>query len=249
VLRDEGMYPPIPNDSQSPVLVLGDGQFEMVPGLLVRLGRSPTATVTIGRNDPALSRTALQFYALSGAVQALNAGNIPVSLSIEGGTYLTLSPGSGPQPLPTGCRGTVLIRAGTDHEIGFSVQGSPAAGPPSDPDLDDKEPTTANLTEILGLHEREILVLAAFAEPRLLDRRLDKTSIPTSASVAERFGMTMKELEKVIDSLAVKLTRYVPGLLGSNAGRARYRRQLMVSYALDHGIVIISTLKALPSRS
>jgi hypothetical protein len=107
------------------------------------------------------------------------------------------------------------------------------------------EATTASLRDLIGLTEPEIRMLVALCEPRLRNPREQAFVVPTTAEVCGRLGISPKRAEDLVDSLSVKLSRHVGGIIGNNEGRAVTRRHRIAAFALDTRCVTVADLRLL----
>lgn len=218
------------------------------PESKVEIGRSPRADLPVvqASRDLVVSRVAAVVGpSLLGALLA-NSGSMPLDLEIDGGTSITLAPGSAPLVIPTGARGVIWLKGQEDYAVPFALEGPTAAPLDLEPRPSHTGRGTSDLATMIGLTAPERRLLAAMAEPRLQDPRLGETVIPTSAELAQRLGRSEKQLEKTLDSLAQKLEPYIEGLIGSNdRGRATARRYRIVSYAIDRRLVDMTDVQHL----
>jgi hypothetical protein len=94
------------------------------------------------------------------------------------------------------------------------------------------ETSTVELRDLFGLNRNELRMLVALCEPQLRDTRLEYFVVPSAAEVCSRLQISAKQGEDLVDRLTQKLAPHVPGLIGSNAGRAVNRRHRIAMFAL-----------------
>lgn len=236
--------------SAEPVLVVvhQGASYEARPGTNLTFGRGRTATIRIGADDPAMHRRAGSFRWLDGHWQVHNDGSrCALEVIIDGGLEAHISAGAHPFIIPPGSHGVVSILMPVPHDLAFATPPSPKPPyVPSEEEQDDSaEVSTDGLRYLLGLSDAETRMLVALCEPRLRNPRLKDYEIPSSAALCARLDLNSKKVEDLVDGLALKLSRHVPGLIGSNTGRAVNRRQRIAAFALDTRCVTVSDLRLL----
>jgi hypothetical protein len=231
------------------LIVVHDGQsVEARSGSHVVFGRGSSCTVRVGVNDQTMHRRAGSFQWHDGRWQVHNDGSrCLLEVDVDGGFQARIAAGSDPLILPPGAYGSVRILVLNPVTLGFAtppIEPIHTSASPIDENCEDV--VTSDLRELLGLTPQEVQMLTALCEPRLRNPRVQSFVVPTSSEVCARMQITNKRAEDLVDSLSVKLSSYVGGVIGSNDGRATTRRQRIAAFALDTRCVTVADLKCLP---
>ncbi len=226
--------------------VAGDQGATAPVGGSVSFGRSTLATLKLdsSHSDTSLSRMAGVVQSSDGSWQVVNtASRTALAVDIDGGLSATLAPGAWPLRLPTPCTGRLKVQTVRLYVVELAVTGVlsrielPSPG---------DETTTASVADSLELTEREHQFLAALAEARLLQPDVGAWKVPPTTQMQDRLGLTAKQIEGLINSITLKFSQYVDGLIGSNSGRANTRRHQLVDFAIRSGCVARHDLAGLP---
>ncbi len=211
-----------------------DFTYSAEPGDDISFGRGARATIKIDPNDRHLHRRTGSFRWSSGGWELHNDGDTAtLAVDILGGLEAKIPPGSHSLILPRGATGAVRILTPTSYLLAFTTPESDVSEGAHPLAEDDLEGLTMDPRSGLGLTEKEVQMLVALCEPRLLDPQLPAFTIPTTKDICARLGISTKRAEDLVDSLVNKLAPYVEGLSGSNDGRAVNRRHRIAAFALD----------------
>ncbi len=223
-------------------VIFGDQEVRSA-GQEISFGRSTDASLKLDRAeaDRSLSRFAgTASFADNQWVLTNTASQGRLEVLIDGGAQAVLDPGTAPFPLPPPCHATLRVRTVKDYVLDVIVQGE---------FLDIRLPeaeggtTTVNVADYLELTDRERLFLAALAEPRLTNPHAQAWTIPSTEALRERLDLSAKQIEKLLDSLAIKMQPYLGDLIGSNSGRSNTRRFQIVDFAIRTGSVTVGDLR------
>ncbi len=173
-------------------------------------------------------------------------GNVGTAIAMQvadgdGQSYTRLAPGAS-VPIAFPWTKVTFEAGGASYELDIRIEGSV-------PDLEldglDREFSEATETAVsIALSDDQRLLLTALAESRL--RPTGDDALPTNRQVASRFDWTITKFNRKLDSLCRKFSRAgVRGLQGTSDGVARDRRQRLVDYVLDAGIIGVDDLTRL----
>lgn len=230
------------------VVVHDQVSYGAQPGMDLTFGRGRSATIRLGVEDPSMHRRAGSFRWVDGRWELHNDGaRCVLDAELDGGFEARIAAGASPLILPHGAYGTVHVLTPTPRVLAFATPPAPRPRfvPDHEEEEDPHEASTAGLRAILGFSDGETRMLVALCEPRLRRPRSKVYDIPTTAELCERLGVSAKKVEDLVDGLALKMSRHVPGLIGSNAGRAVTRRQRIAAFAIDTRCVTVSDLRLL----
>jgi len=216
----------------------------------ISFGRSVSCTIKLdaGRPDPQLSRIMGTFRREVDLWLLYNdSDRLDLEIDVDGGLLSVIRPGAWPVTLLPGSAGRVTVQTTRQHVVTFSVSPDPSrllSGIAVDPLTG--EPTTEAMATALKLNKTERTMLAALCEARLRNHRAGPWVVPSTTAVCIRLDITARRAEDIIDSLAKKVSPYVPGLIGDNDARATNRRQLIADFALWTKCVTSADLRLLP---
>ena len=211
----------------------------------ISFGRSNAATLKLDRSeaDLSLSRIAGALtYADSEWVVANTSGRGQTDIQIDGGLAVVIRAGAAPLRLPTPCVAELRVRTVKDYVMSVVVQGDmpmlrlPEAEPGT---------TTVDVADFLQLTDRERRFLAALAEPRLQNPQAHAWTVPSTSDLRARLGLRDKQMERILNNVAVKMHPYLGDLIGSNSGRSNARRFHIVDFAIRTGSVTLADLQRL----
>lgn len=211
----------------------------------ISFGRSNDATVKLDRSesDPSLSRYAGALSLVESQWMATNTSSrAQMHVWVDGGQAAVIRVGAAPFPLPSPCLAELRIRTIKDYLLTIVVQGDM---PPFRLPETESGTTTVEVADLLKLNDRERLLLAALAEPRLLDPQADAWTVPSTSDLRTRLGLRDKQLEKTLDNIARKMEPHLGDLIGDNSGRSTARRYRIVDFAIATGSVTAADLKQL----
>lgn len=229
------------------VVVHDEISYTAGAGEELSFGRGRSVTVRIGGNDPFMHRRAGSFRWIGARWELHNDGSRCVlDVELDGGFEARIAAGADPLILPPGAYGSVRVLTPAPQALAFATPPTPRPDPiygaaTTDGDGD----PTVDPRSALGLSDQEVLMLVALCEPRLRNPRLHAFVVPTTAELCDRLGITPKRVEDLVDSLSLKVSRHVAGVIGSNDGRAVTRRHRIAAFALDARCVTTSDLRLL----
>lgn len=218
----------------------------------ISFGRSRACTIKLdaSRPDSGLSRFAGRFRREDHRWHLDNESDLlDLTVDIDGGLFAVVKPGAASFALPPGASGRVTIQTKQFYPIAFmvAVEGGTLPAPAlAAAAVFIGEPTTEDMATGLGLTDDERAMLAALCEARLRIPTPGPWFVPPAAAVCDRLGIPSKRAEKIVDSLAIKLSPYVEGLTGDNRARATTRRQRIADFALQTKCVTVADLRRLP---
>lgn len=234
------------------VVVHDQVSYSAVPGTVLTFGRGRTASIRLAVDDPSMHRRAGSFQWVDGRWELHNDGTRCVlDVELDGGFEARIAAGASPLILPPGAYGTVHVLTPTPRVLAFATPPTQRTRfvPDEEEEEDPHEASTVGLREILGINESETRMLVALCEPRLRRPRSKVYEIPTTAELCARLGISPKKVEDLVDGLVLKMSRHIPGLIGSNSGRAVTRRQRIAAFAIDTRCVTMADLRLLDDSS
>lgn len=211
----------------------------------ISFGRSNEATLKLDRTeaDRSLSRYAGTLSLVDSQWVATNTSSRgQMNLQIEGGLAAVIRPGAAPFSLPTPCVAAMRIQTVTDYVMSIIVQGDmPLLRLPET----ESGTTTVEIADLLELTDRERLLLAALAEPRLVNPHAHAWTVPSTSDLRARLGLRDKQMERTLNNIAEKMQPYLGDLIGSNSGRSIARRFHMVDFAIRTDLVTVADVHRL----
>jgi hypothetical protein len=208
-----------------------------------------TGTLTFGRtadleidDNPFLHRHLGLLFYRSDSWWLKNVGTqIPIVIAdTESTSHISVSSGS-EVPLPFKLSTVSFTAARNHYELEMEIR-SPLASTPTD----DPTELTGTPTVTIGamtLNEEQTLLLLALALPRLREPHRPDLPLPSSQDVATRLGWSITKYNRKLDYLCEKFERSgLRGLRGERAGLAVQRRQLLVRYAVEAGLVSVEKI-------
>ena len=215
---------------------------EVEPGDELTFGRHGDVVIDDNRH---LHRILGRLAHREGAWWIGNVGSaIPMQVADgDGSSFTRLAPGAS-VPLSFAWTKVSFEAGGCSYELDIRIEPvAPSLDGGVDLDDDFSEATATALSLPLSPDQR--LLLVALAERRFRPIGTDD-SLPTNRQVAHQFGWTITKFNRKLDSVCRKFARAgVRGLQGTNDGVARDRRQRLVDYVVDSGIIDGGDLDAL----
>ncbi len=115
------------------------------------------------------------------------------------------------------------------------------------PDLDQSVPTDTITVSDLPLTTDQRLLIVVLAEPTLADP-VAEFRLPTNREAAHRLDWKITKFNRKLDNVCEKLSKKgVTGLHSGGGGVASDRRQRLVKYAVETGLVSPADLELLPN--
>lgn len=206
----------------------------------------PGDTLTIGRHadlsipgNPHLHRRLLLIQNVDGVWWVSNTGaNIIVRIYDDRSpSSIKLAPDSSvPLGFPAG---TMRFDAGSSsYEVGFRLPAAPeVARGLLNGVLSETGQVTAGV-EDLHLNIEQRMMVVALAENRLRNPDAVLADIPANRNVAMSLGWTLTKFNRKLDNLCLRLDRRgIKGMRGDVASLASNRRELLVEYLINQGVI------------
>jgi hypothetical protein len=220
--------------------------YRAIAGAEISFGRSALATVRIGADDPLMHRHAGSFRWHDGLWELHNDGSrSALEVVLIGGFEARISAGADPLILPPGASGSVRVLTPHVQILEFVTPPLIRNAPFEEEEDTADETSTVELRDLFGLTRNELRMLVALCEPQLRETRPEYFVVPSAAEVCGRLQISAKQAEDLVDRLTQKLAPHLPGLIGSNAGRAVNRRHRIAIFALTTRCVTARDLRLL----
>ncbi len=204
-------------------------------------------TLTIGRNadlsladNPHLHRKLMLIQHVDGVWWVSNVGTSVIVRIYDdrSPSSIKLAPGS---TVPVGFQaGTMRFDAGSlSYEIGFHLSSTPDL---SNEISNESGHETVGVKDLhLNLEQRMMVV--ALAENRLRNPDAVLADIPANRNVAMSLGWTVTKFNRKLDNLCLRLDRRgVSGMRGDVASLASNRRELLVEFLINQGVIDVDDL-------
>ncbi len=114
---------------------------------------------------------------------------------------------------------------------------------PADPEPPQGDPPTIDLTEP-PINDEQRLLLLHLCEARLRDP-FGLLELPSNQEIADRLGWSLRKLNRKLDWLCDRLARQGVAGVKDPMGRATRRRDRLVEYAVNSGLVTFDDLRDL----
>ena len=222
-------------------------EYVVVPGRQLTFGRQGDVVIDDNKH---LHRILGRVANRDGIWWIGNVGSaIPMQIADgEGSSFTRLAPGAS-VPISFASTKVTFEAGGLSYELDIRTDTSaPDLDDPDDvdgPELGNDFNEATETAVSLPLSPDQRLLLTALAESRLRPTA-SADALPTNRQVATSFGWSITTFNRKLDSLCRKYARAgVRGLQGTNDGVARDRRQRLVDYVIDAGIIDTDDLAAL----